>query len=127
MARSNRKCPPTALLDLPDELQDQVESGAVPARTAYELSKVADDARRQELARQAAAGSLTTAQAARVVQRKKLRKTATHPATKQTFYAENGWIVTVSSQTPGTYHHLEQALTQALDEVRLRIANNVRL
>jgi ParB family transcriptional regulator, chromosome partitioning protein len=116
-----------ALLDLPDELQEQVESGAVPARTAYELSKVPDDARRQELARQAAAGSLTTAEAARVVQRKKLRKTATHPATKQTFYADNGWIVTVSSRTPGTYHHLEQALTQALDEVRLRIANNIRL
>lgn len=116
-----------ALLDLPGELQEQVESGAVPARTAYELSKVPDDGRRRELARQAATGALTTAQAAHVVRRKKRQVFTVRPATKQTFFAENGWTVTVASRVPGTYHHLEQALAQALDEVRLRIANNVRL
>ncbi len=116
-----------ALLDLPDELQNQVESGTLPARTAYELSKIADDGRRQELARQAATGSLTTAQAAHVVRRKKRTGLPAGPATKQTFYAENGWTVTVTSRKPGTYHHLELALVEALDEVRLRIANNVRL
>jgi ParB family transcriptional regulator, chromosome partitioning protein len=116
-----------ALLDLPGELQQQVESGAVPARTAYELSKVPDESKRQELARRAASGALTAAQAAHVVGRKKRRMFATPPTRKLTFYAENGWIVTATSRVPETYHHLEQALTQALDEVRLRIVNNVRL
>jgi ParB family transcriptional regulator, chromosome partitioning protein len=116
-----------ALLDLPGEIQEQVERGSVPARTAYELSKVADDGRRRKLAHEAATGTLTTAQAAHVVRRKKRKLSASRPATKQTFYAENGWTVTVTSRVPGTYHHLEQALVEALDEVRLRINNNVRL
>jgi ParB family transcriptional regulator, chromosome partitioning protein len=116
-----------ALLDLPGELQEQVESGTVPARTAYELSKVADDGKRKELARLAATGSLTSVQAAQVVRRKKRKVRAVRLATKQTFFAESGWTVTVTSRVPGTYHHLEQALVEALDEVRLRIANNVRL
>jgi hypothetical protein len=46
---------------------------------------------------------------------------------KQTFVTEDGFKVTVTSGRQGNYHEVEQALQQALDEVRLRIENNVQL
>ncbi len=48
-------------------------------------------------------------------------------STRQTFSTEEGWKVVVSAQRKGTYHDIEQALVLALEEVRLRIANNVQL
>ncbi len=48
-----------ALLKLPSEVQSQVQSGAIPASTAYEIAKVADSSKQAELAKAAAAGELT--------------------------------------------------------------------
>jgi hypothetical protein len=62
-----------------------------------------------------------------VVRRRKRNQAKRPTGVKQTFYADSGWTVTVTSKGSGTYHHIEQALLLALDEVRLRIANNVRL
>ena len=47
-----------ALLDLPELIQAKVESGAIAANTAYELSKVDDPGEQAELAREAEAGRL---------------------------------------------------------------------
>jgi ParB family chromosome partitioning protein len=47
------------LLELPPQIQREVESGAIAAGTAYELSKLDDPAEQASLARQAAAGQLT--------------------------------------------------------------------
>jgi ParB family chromosome partitioning protein len=116
-----------ALLELPPDLQNQVDDGVIPARTAYELSKVSSDTTKREMARQSAAGALTAARAAEVVRRRKRNQTKRPTGVKQTFYADSGWTVTVTSKVSGTYYHIEQALLLALDEVRLRIANNVRL
>src|SRR5262249_59424630 len=38
-----------ALLELPGDLQDQVDAGSVPASAAYEIAKVQDDTVRQDL------------------------------------------------------------------------------
>ena len=124
-----------ALLKLPTDVQQQVEEGSVPARTAYELSKIPGDDQRRRLAKHAAAGRLTTVEAAQTARENhrnvpgalKSTRVRVSAGIKQTFYAENGWIVTVTSNDSGTYHHLEQALLEALEEVRLRITNNVRL
>jgi len=116
-----------ALLDLPQDLQNQVDDGVIPARTAYELSKVSDDMTRREMARQSAAGTLTAARAAQVVRRRKRNQAKRPTGVKQTFYADSGWTVKVTSKGSGTYHHIEQALLQTLEEVRLRISNNIRL
>ena len=43
------------------------------------------------------------------------------------FAGESGWKITVSSAKQGTYYDVEQALEQALDEVRHRIENGIQL
>ena len=63
-----------ALLSLPADLQTQVDDGTLPARTAYELSKVADDRARREMARLSSAGTLTAAQVASKVRRRRLSR-----------------------------------------------------
>ena len=116
-----------ALLRLPGDIQDDVEAGHISPRSAYELSKLDDDDARRELARKAASGRLTHDQAAKAVRQRKGKRAAQPRSTKLTFQAENGWRITVSAGRRGTYHEIEQALSQALDEVRHRIANNVRM
>lgn len=122
-----------ALLKLPSETQHEVDAGKIPARTAYELSKVADRQEQDRLTQQAAIGSLTVADAAESHGKKhKPRRGDKGQGVRQTFFTENGWTVTVRSAadvTPSnsSYHDLELALQQALDEVRLRINNNIRL
>jgi ParB family chromosome partitioning protein len=122
-----------ALLKLPQETQKEVDAGKIPARTAYELSKVSDLGEQRRLAQQAATGALTVADAAETHGRKqKSRRIDQGQGVRQTFFAENGWTVTVRSPetvTPAnsSYHDLESALQQALDEVRLRLNNNIRL
>lgn len=120
-----------ALLTLPADLQSQVDDGTLPARTAYELSKVGDDSARREMARQSSAGALTAAQAASKVRRQRRSTTKRPRGVRQVFVADDGWTVTVMNaaidRCAGTYHHVEQALQVALEEVRLRITGNIRL
>src|SRR5512135_2627369 len=48
-----------ALLDMPADIQDQVEQGLLAPRTAYEISKVEDSTQKRELAERAVAEKLT--------------------------------------------------------------------
>jgi ParB family chromosome partitioning protein len=57
------------LLELPQDLQERVDGGSVPASAAYELSRVEDDATRRELADQVVAGALTRDQVVERVRR----------------------------------------------------------
>ncbi len=116
-----------ALLKLPDDIRDQVNSGQIAARAAYELSKLKDDEKRRELARKAAAGTLTHDQAVRAVRQRKGKPRSTPRGVRQTFLTEEGWKVVVSANKKGNYHDIELALVTALDEVRHRIDNNVQL
>lgn len=116
-----------ALLDLPAEFQQQVDTGQIAARTAYELSRLVNDDDRQELATQSANGKLTPAEAAVAVRRKPTKRAAKPQTVRQTFFADNACQVVVTAPRESTYHHLEAALLQALEEVRLRIENGIRL
>jgi len=116
-----------ALLKLPADVQDQVTAGAISARSAYELSKLKGDRARRKLAQHACDRRLTHKQTAKAVRQRKGRPAPKSRATKQTFSTDQGWRVVVSAGTRGTYHDIEQALLWALDEVRHRIANGVRL
>ncbi len=116
-----------ALLDLPPEYQQQVDTGQIAARTAYELSRLVNDDDRQELAAQSAEGNLTPAEAAAAVRKKPTRRAAKTQTVRQTFFADNACQVVVSAPRESTYHHLEEALLQAIEEVRLRIENGIRL
>jgi len=116
-----------ALLRLPEDIQHRVDAGKIPARSAYELSKIPDDAGRRDLASQAAAGQLSHDQAANAVRRRKGKPKRRSTGVRLTFAVENGLKVTVTGGRKATYHDVEQALVQALDETRHRIQNNVQL
>jgi ParB family chromosome partitioning protein len=107
-----------SLLDLPDDIQRKVDAGELAARSAYEISKLPNDPRRRELAKTAAEGKLTHKQAAAVVRQRRGKPSRIPRTTKQVFFADDGWRVTVSANKKGTYHEMENALSQALDEVR---------
>ena len=116
-----------ALLDLPADIQRQVEAGQVPARTAYELSRLVDDTTRREMASQSASGELTNTSAAQAVRQRPTRQPSKAQHVRQTFYAENDCQITITAPRESSYHDIEAALTQALEEVRLRIENGIRL
>ena len=116
-----------ALLDLPSDIQQQVDTGQVPARTAYQLSRLEDDTTQRELASQSASGTLTNTCAAQAVRERPTRRPSKVQQIRQTFYADNRCQIVVTAPRAASYHDLEAALAQALDEVRLRIENNIRL
>jgi ParB family chromosome partitioning protein len=108
-----------ALLKLPEEIQEQVNAGVIPARSAYEISKLPNIDAQTDLAKKAAAGELSHNQAANAVRQRKGKQKATPRTTKQTFFADNGWKVIVTAPKKGTYFEIEEALATALEEVRL--------
>jgi len=117
-----------ALLRLPDDVQQLVESGKVASRIAYEISKTAKPAEQRRLAQRAANGQLKLGEATIAVRRKR-RKAPVKKArgVKLTFPAEEGWSVIVSCRRSGSYHEVEHALQQAMDEVQTRIRGGVQL
>jgi ParB family chromosome partitioning protein len=116
-----------ALLGLSTVIQEFINAGQIPARTAYELTKVKSEAARRNLAKKAVAGQLSADHATR--QARKLRSKAKEPrrGTSLTFVAENKWKVVVTARRKGTYEEVEQTLEEVLAEVRHRIRNNVQL
>lgn len=118
-----------ALLKLPADVQEMVERGSVSSRAAYEASKL-ESAEQQRRAISNADNRTGGASIERVQRQVRSRKGAASErvrGTKQTFTTEGGWKVTVTSGRKGNYHEIEAALQQAIDEVRLRIENNVHL
>ena len=119
------------LLSLPSDLQEQVDAGKIPKRTAHEIARLKDESAQRKLADQAMAGSLThTAANEAVGQRRGTRrkKTSTKsPRHRLTFGSSTGLTVAVSVSTESNYHHVEKALTEALSEVQHRIKNGVTL
>ncbi len=98
-----------ALLKLPNDIQDQVNSGQIAARAAYEISKLKDEMKQRQLARRAATGTLTHDQAAKVVRQRKGKPKTPSRVIRQTFLTEYEWKVVVSANRKGTYHEIEHA------------------
>ena len=116
-----------ALLKLPMEIQEQVNTGVIPARSAYEISKLPNADAQAALANKAAAGALSHSQVANAVRQRQGKQKPPPRTTKQTFFAENGWKVIVTAPKRGTYFEIEEALSTALEEVRLRINGGCQL
>ena len=123
----SRVCRALALMRLPRSVQEQVNAGEIPARAAYEISKLPDAQAQQALADRVAAGGLSPQEAARAVRRGRGKARGLGRATKQTFFGEDGWKVTVSAPRKGTYYEVEEALVLALEEVRHRIESGCQL
>ena len=118
-----------AILKLPKDIQQLLDSGELSARAAYELSKLeSDEQRRAALSKSDSdSGEITIAAVQNQVRQRQGKAIAKPRGVKQTFVSEEGYNVTVTSVKKGNYHEIEQALQQALEEVQLRIENNVQL
>ncbi len=114
-----------ALLRLPRGIQELVATGDLAPSVAYELSKLKTEQQQWAVVANQQQGSLTTKKVHRQV--RKRSGTRRKRGIQQTFLTESGWKVTTTHPAQSNYHELEAALTEALDEVRLRIANNVAL
>ncbi len=113
-----------ALLKLPHEMRVRIELGDLSARAGYELSKLPGE----QLANVSQTNSVKTITTAQAMVRQRKGKTGSDPrGTKQTFFADHDWQVIVRSPRKGDYHQIEQALLTALEEVRLRIDNRVKI
>lgn len=115
-----------ALLKLPEDVQDKVAAGTVSPRAAYQISRISDDETRRQLVADAEKGVITHEDAARVAQtrRGKPRRTLGH---KQTFVTETGWKIIATCTSKSSYHELESAVQEVLEEVRLRIKSRISL
>ncbi len=113
-----------ALLKLPHEMRVRVDEGELSPRAGYELSKLPEPQLAQV---KHVSQPLTVEQASRVVRQRTGKAQPTARGARQTFIAENGWQIVAKSSRKGTYHEIEAALVEALEEVRLRIANRVSL
>jgi len=116
-----------ALLRLPEPVQKRVNAGEIPARAAYEISKLPDAEAQAALAREAAEGGLSHDEAARAVRQRRGKPKVASRTTKQTFFGDNGWKVIVSAPRKGTYYEIEKTLMLALEEVRHRISSGCKL
>ena len=114
-----------ALLNLPPQVQQQIDAGELARTSAYELSKLDNATTQARLAEQSNAG-LTHAQTSKAVRQRRGRKHASR-GVRQVFNSENGIRVTVTASRKASYHEIEQALSEAMEEVRTRIDNRVQL
>jgi ParB family transcriptional regulator, chromosome partitioning protein len=118
-----------ALLKLPSDIRERIDAGEISARAAYEATRLdSEDQQRAAVL----AGPSDQAQPSIESVQKQVRMRAGSTAkkqrgVKQTFVLEDGWKITVSAARKANYHEVEQALQQALEEVRLRIENNIQL
>jgi ParB family chromosome partitioning protein len=106
------------LLDLPATVQEQVEQGALPPATAYEVSKLDDPAEQVTLAQRVVAEKLSRAQTADAVKRaarspRAKGKTARKP-TSRVFRRMAGCTVTVENARGLDPAIIRAALAEAL-------------
>ncbi len=103
-----------SLLDLPREIQQKIDSGELAARSAYELSKL-PEAAQEELTK--TPGKLTTQKTQAAVRQRRGKPAPPKRGFRQTFLGENGMKVLVTSNAKSSYHEVELALREALEEV----------
>ena len=119
-----------ALLKLPTDVQQEVASGQLSSRSAYELSKVTDTAACRNLAAKAIAGKWTHDQAAQAVRtrrgKSRGKRRAASAQVKQTFITEGGWRIVASHPGKTTYYDLREAIAYVMEEIDLRIANKIQ-
>ena len=115
------------LLRLPADIQAKIESGELPARTAYEISKLDDESQQRAMLSDVSESKLTNQQARNRVRIKKGKGTIARGGTKMTFNSYADHQVIVSSPAKTTYEAIEAALQATLEDVRHRIENNVQI
>jgi ParB family chromosome partitioning protein len=102
-----------SLLELPTEVQDRVEQGALAATVAHELAKLPDPAVQSEIAQAVVAEGLTRSEVTELVQAVKARRPAPAPRPEPvTLDLGDGILVIVKYRKPSTVSPV-QALRRA--------------
>lgn len=116
-----------ALLDLPEDIRQQIETGVVSRTAAYELTKLENEEVLRNLATQSE--PLTKRQTAKAVrQRKGKPRTARRPDTLSLkFQCSHGIEVVVRVPRGLTYAHVSEASDEFAEEVDLRLRSNIQL
>lgn len=118
-----------ALLDLPQQIQQRVDSGEIAARSAYEISKVKDDASKHVLAEKVV-GGMTLKQTEQAV---RMRTNKPRPPVRNKrleFQTESGWkfiAIPPSDAARRTYDCLMEAIDHVMEDVQARIRSNIRI
>jgi len=122
-----------ALLDLPAAVQDQVERGALPPATAYEVSKLADPAAQAEVAARVVAEGLSRADTVAAVRqvvhgarRSKGRgetKGKGRKVTSRTLRTPDGYRVTVEHRKGVEPPAILAALLAAVDQIKAELGD----
>ncbi|MGE5757182.1 MAG: ParB/RepB/Spo0J family partition protein [Planctomycetaceae bacterium] len=102
-----------ALLELPEDIQERVEQGALAPGTAYEISKIDNDAEQRELAERVVAEKLTRDEVIEEVRAKRERPVRTRRAPQKIeFRTPHGRVIVV----PNTPDEVRAALAAAMDQ-----------
>jgi ParB family chromosome partitioning protein len=108
-----------ALLDLPEAVQMQVESGRLAPSVAYEVSRLDTAEEQASLAERIVAEKLTRDQAVAAVQARKSGQAAPAKRTRQEFRREDGTRITIGGPAvAGGQSAVIAALEWALDQAR---------
>ena len=83
----------------------------------------------------AVAGKWTHEQAAKAVRtglgkrggKRRNQRVRASDQVKQTFFTEGGWRIVATHMGKAMYHDLKEAMTDVMEEIDLRINNNVQL
>ena len=103
-----------ALLELPAQVQDQVEQGALAPATAFEVSKIADPATQVEVAQAAVAEKLSRTEVSELVQAVKAKRPIPSPLPEPLTIDAGGVIVTLRWKKGSDRVTAVQALKKAL-------------
>jgi ParB family chromosome partitioning protein len=111
-----------ALLRLPEEIQEQVAVGEIPAKTGIEIAKLKNPDAQQEMAERVVSEQLTASDAASAVRKKKGKPAEKGRGVRETFRLPNGFKVVVSSSRKASTQQVVQALNEALEVAVARLA-----
>jgi ParB family chromosome partitioning protein len=116
-----------ALLALPAEVQEKVETGAIPASAGYEISKLKDEDAQREVAVRVASENLTREATAELVKEKKGRppqqRERASQKTEESFAVANGGLVIVRFKHAASIEETLAALQEAVRKAKAKKAS----
>ncbi|MEM9410822.1 MAG: ParB/RepB/Spo0J family partition protein [Planctomycetota bacterium] len=118
------------LLYLSDDVQQKVASGIIPPSIAREAARLKGEAKQHEFIDKMMSGNFSTVDAHKVASGRKIKKRRTKRTAKSStlFETDYGTVAIEFRQVEKpTYDHALEMLSQAIDEVELRIRNNINL
>jgi ParB family transcriptional regulator, chromosome partitioning protein len=107
-----------ALLSLPEDILAMVDEGRIPPSTAYEISRLPDEASQRELASAVAAGRISRDGAAEKVRSLIGRKNVRPKGAKLPLRLAGGVCVTVSAGQPLTWDDFNAAIDKIRNEAK---------